>query len=103
MAKLVLPVLIVVVLGGAFFGVQALTQKKASPPLVTADIFPQTSIKPFPTLVPTPKTDLSDPKDITDTALDRDFQQIQTNLNKLDANQKTVSTDTSSTDTPPAD
>ncbi len=45
---------------------------------------------------------LANKKDSSDQALDKDFQEIQGGLNKLNSDQKAANSDSSSQDTPPA-
>ena len=100
MAKILILVLIVAALaGGGFYLYQTQSQKPQPTPATTAQIFNYPS--PVATASPATSSGLADPADISDSALDKDFNDVQSSMNKLDKDQAAANTDTSSQDTPP--
>jgi len=88
---------ILVVLGLGFYGYKMYHQNQTSP---VARVAPPTATLPLKN--PAPNNSATSKSDISNQALDKDFLDVQGSLNKLDSDQKTANTDTSSQDTPPA-
>ncbi len=87
----------VLILIGAFWG-NSLLQPKNIPAV------PQTAFKKASQSVPTTAAvpTMTSKSDTSDPALDKDFQAVQGNLNKLDQNQSVSNQDATSQDTPQA-
>ena|SRR5581483_8096965 len=102
MTKILAVVMVVLILaGGAYFYLQShKAQTLTNNSSATTQVFPQSSTAP--SASPVVKSGLTNKTDTSDSALDKDFTEVQNSLNKLDKDQTAANLDTSSQDTPTA-
>ena len=97
MAKVVLVILVIAVLGVGLVAYRMFSQHQlanSTQPLVTTQKINTLPVK-------TPISGLASKTDNSDQALDQDFANIQGSLNKLDHDQTAAKADSSSQDNPP--